>query len=179
MRPLADFICNSQKCRTKNGSAPVFELPLGSTHCPMGHKKLVRLFNKVAVRIGKRAYDNGDMRHTSSSMARRVDQIAEPAMLDAERRKRKGIDAGKRWKFDNGMVRTVPIGGLGGALQQVYAPAGQQPIAGLPMTKAIPGGDLHETITERLQQPIPKIIEARDTEHRIVRRGKKLEIEKA
>lgn len=178
--PLADFVCNSPKCRRKDGSAPVFELPTKAVSCPYGHKRIVRLFNKVNVRIGRARPDNGDMRHTSSGFAARVDQLAEPAMLDAERRKRKGIDAGRRWKSDNGMVRTVPMQNLGGALQQVYAAGGQQGLApgGLPLTKAEPGGKLQETIEERLQQPIPQIIEARDTEHRLVRRNGKIEIEK-
>jgi len=54
MSPRADFVCNSKKCETPEGAASVYELPVDATHCPRGHKRLKRLFNKVGV-IGTRA----------------------------------------------------------------------------------------------------------------------------
>lgn len=179
--PLADFACLSKKCARKDGTAPVFEATTKAIACPAcGSRKIKRLYNKIQVRIG-RARPEDDSRHTSSRMSHKVDALAEPAMLDAERRKRKGLEAGQRWKFDNGTVRAVPVSRIGGELQRVYAEGGQQALApgGLPLTKATVGGSTHETIEEHLNRPVPRIIAARDTEHQIVKRGGKLSVEKA
>ena len=66
MTPTADYSCNSPKCRTEDGAAPVYELPIRSLRCPVcGSKRITRLFNKIAVLRG--AQPTQDPRLTSSS----------------------------------------------------------------------------------------------------------------
>jgi hypothetical protein len=61
--PHADYACLSPKCRQPDGAA-VYDLPVGSTRCPVcGSKRLQRLFN--AVNVGR-------------GMAAHVDSLVEP-----------------------------------------------------------------------------------------------------
>ena len=47
--PRRDFSCNSKKCRTEDG-APVYELPVKATRCPVcGSKRITPLFNSINV----------------------------------------------------------------------------------------------------------------------------------
>ena len=47
--PRRDFSCNSKKCRTDEG-APVYELPVKATRCPVcGSKRITPLFNSINV----------------------------------------------------------------------------------------------------------------------------------
>lgn len=74
MKPRADFVCLSKKCAVE-GEAPTYELPVDATHCPAGHKRLTRLFNKVGV-IGTRAVaPEADWRLTGTSLPRRADAM--------------------------------------------------------------------------------------------------------
>src|SRR3989338_4456149 len=49
MTPRADFACLSRKCRSETeGAAPIYELPVGATRCPVcGSKRLQRLWNRA------------------------------------------------------------------------------------------------------------------------------------
>ena len=50
MKPRADFACLSKACADPDtGDAPTYELPVDATHCPRGHKRLRRLFNRIGV----------------------------------------------------------------------------------------------------------------------------------
>lgn len=52
MTPRADFSCLSPKCRTEEG-APVYELPVGATRCPVcGSKRVVRIWTPPHVAHG-------------------------------------------------------------------------------------------------------------------------------
>lgn len=71
MKPRADWVCLSKKCVAEDGSQMVYELPVGSTHCPQGHKRLRQLFNRIGV-IGVRSVQpESDWRLTSSSPLQR------------------------------------------------------------------------------------------------------------
>src|SRR5262249_55209471 len=67
-------------------------------------------------------------RHTSSSVARRVDAlVTDPVNAVAATRdtfkaaqRRAAGPPGTRWQGDNGMVRAVPSARMGQAIQQVY-----------------------------------------------------------
>lgn len=62
--PHADHACLGAKCRQPDGSASVYDLPTGSTRCPVcGSRRLTRLFN--AVNVGR-------------GMAQHVDSLVEP-----------------------------------------------------------------------------------------------------
>lgn len=78
MKPSADFSCLGKKCRTDEG-APVYELPIDATRCPVcGSKRLTRLFNKIAV-IGTRdVQPDSDSRLTSSSHLQRSTAMLQP-----------------------------------------------------------------------------------------------------
>jgi len=127
MPPIANFVCNSKKCRTAKG-APVYELPVKATHCPMGHRQIVRLFDQVRVNTGRQP-DHFRGRATSSSMAARVDDlITEPVSAALAKRdelkeaaRRSQGAPGTRWAGDNGMVRAVPTRNVNQELQRVYA----------------------------------------------------------
>lgn len=180
MPPLADFVCNSPKCR-KNGAAPVYELPVKATHCPMGHKRIVRLFNKVGVLTGRRP-DHFDGRHTSSSKAARIDALVQQPVEAALSKRSELKGAGQRWKNDNGMVRTVPLRNLPSVMAQAQ---GGQPFDGNVRAfeghrvqvsgskeeriAAAQGGTLPDTVDPLVGAPIPKQIIARDTEYKVVR----------
>jgi hypothetical protein len=178
MPPLADFVCNSKRCRTKKGEAPVYELPIKATHCPMGHKQIVRLYNRIAILKGSRR-DDFDGRRTSSSKARRLDAIIEQPMVDSLAKRdelKQALRPGERWRGDMGIVKPVPVGRIAGALQQEFGP-------GAPLLPAAP---VHKgTREERLiaarsgrksgvvaaleGAAPPTTIAARDTEYRVVR----------
>lgn len=114
MSPAADFVCNSKKCRTKKG-APVYELPVKATHCPMGHRQIVRLFNKVNVNTG-RADDRMDFRHTSSRHATRTDALVDAPVSAALSKRDEMAIAARRYP----MVKAVPMRNLPQALGALY-----------------------------------------------------------
>ena len=66
----------------------VYELPIDSTHCPKGHKRLRRLFNAVGV-IGLRRgmQPEADWRLTSSSPVQRADALLQDS-FDARDKQR-------------------------------------------------------------------------------------------
>jgi hypothetical protein len=74
----ADYSCLSKKCRKEDdNSSPVYELPVGATRCPVcGSKRIVRLFNKIAVLRGTQ--QERDPRLTSSSHAVRSGYLLRP-----------------------------------------------------------------------------------------------------
>lgn len=77
MTPRANFSCNSPKCRTEDGAAPVYELPVTAKRCPVcASKRLVRLFDKINVIRG--ASQERDYRLTSSSHAVRAGALLRP-----------------------------------------------------------------------------------------------------
>lgn len=48
--PHANFSCLSKKCRTDDGAAPVYDLPLTAKRCPVcGSSRIRRLFDAVNV----------------------------------------------------------------------------------------------------------------------------------
>lgn len=68
-KPRADFVCRGPKCKREDGSRPTYELPLGSSRCPVcGSKRIEQLITRVAV-IGRPSARQPapDMRLTSSS----------------------------------------------------------------------------------------------------------------
>lgn len=76
-RRRADFACASKHCKTPDGEAMVYELPVDATHCPKGHKRLMRLFNAVGVIGTRNVQPDGDWRLTSSSKT-----VVKSALLD-------------------------------------------------------------------------------------------------
>lgn len=72
MSPRADFACLGPRCKQADGEAAVYELPVGSTRCPVcGSKRVRQLFNKIGV-IGLRPMQpEADWRLTSSSPLQR------------------------------------------------------------------------------------------------------------
>ncbi len=112
MKPRADHACLSKKCLTDDGEAMVYELPSDATHCPMGHKRLRRLFNAVGV-IGLRRglQPEADWRLTSNSFAARADVLLEDTREGHERRS----DAAER----------TPSFKVGDREQEVSHPSGQ------------------------------------------------------
>lgn len=87
MKPVADFACLSLKCQTEEGEAMVYELPVDATHCPQGHKRLRRLFNKIGV-IGLRPLQPDlDSRLTSSSALARSAARLQPGFDHADAHK--------------------------------------------------------------------------------------------
>jgi len=86
MPPRADFVCNSKKCQTPEGEAPMYELPVGATVCPVcGSRRLKRLFNAVGVLRGRSP--EGDSRLTSSSHFQRSTALLQPGMDEADGRR--------------------------------------------------------------------------------------------
>jgi len=83
MPPRADFVCNSKKCQTPEGEVPMYELPVGATHCPVcGSKRIKRLFNAVNVLRGRSP--ESDPRLTSSSHLQRSTALLQPGMDEAD-----------------------------------------------------------------------------------------------
>ena len=187
MPPIADFVCNSPKCRRKDGSAPVYELPIRSTHCPMGHKRIVRLFNKVNIALGARRTEPYDGRHTSSSKAARVDAIAqkpyEEAMAKADQLKAASAAQIKAMRDRTPLIHVVPSNKVQTAMQAAF-PNAPAPI----MLPPLPQGKAHkgrgEVVTPEAggfpnQREFTNIT-ARDTEHKLARKADgSLEIKRA
>ena len=72
MSPTADFVCLSARCKTEDGAAPEYELPISAKRCPVcGSKRIRRLFNKVGVIGLRQARPEADWRLTSSSALQR------------------------------------------------------------------------------------------------------------
>ena len=73
----ADFACLSKRCATEEG-ATVYELPVGSTRCPVcGSKRLRQLFNNPNV-IARGAAPERDLRLSSSSHLIRSTALLQP-----------------------------------------------------------------------------------------------------
>lgn len=86
MPPRADFVCNSKACQTPDGDAPMYELPVGATRCPLcGSKRIKRLFNAVNVLRGRSPESN--QRLTSSSHFQRSQALLQPGMDEADGRR--------------------------------------------------------------------------------------------
>ncbi len=81
--PTADFACLSVKCKTEDGAAPTYELPITAIRCPVcGSKRVKRLFNKIAVLRG--AAPDRDPRLTSSSHLVRSTALLTPGFDHAD-----------------------------------------------------------------------------------------------
>lgn len=108
--PHADFACLAKKCRTENGSATVYDLPVTATRCPVcGSKRVQRLYTAVNV---------------ASGMARAVDRIAD-APITAALAQKDAAKAARNRPADQ--VRqapaiSVPIGQLAGTLRAMGRP---------------------------------------------------------
>lgn len=178
MAPRADFACLSKKCDTPEG-ASVYELPVGSKRCPVcGSKRIRHLFNSINVATG-RAPDSFNGRDTSSSMAARTDALAEPAMIEAIRKRDEVAYAARHYP----MVKPVPMRQLGGALQQVYS--GHAGAPGVDVSalekKADLGGSQHPVVAAAQGMSVREstIVAATDKEYRLVRGKDGLEVAKA
>lgn len=174
MPPIADFVCNSPKCRRKDGSAPVYELPTKATHCPLGHKRIVRLFNQVRVNTG-RPPDHFNGKATSSSKnVRWEDMITDPINRAEQKRdvlkaasRRAAGPPGTRWDGDMGIVHAVPTGRMAAEIGNIYAghPVGAPSVAtGGELTSkaersARPLGGMLGAVSGA---PIPTVVAARD-----------------
>lgn len=181
--PNADFVCNSPKCRDKHGRAPVYELPVKATHCPMGHRRIVRLFNKVNVNLGARPTERFDGRHTSSSKAARVDALVEEpynaVMAKHDEMKRATAENIKATRERFPLIHVVPSAKLQQTMATVFQgaplPVPAAPGKATPSLKEM-GGQVGQL--PGLRQAT--VIHAKDSEHRL---GKKadgsLEIRKA
>lgn len=106
MKPHADHACLSKHCKTEDGAA-VYDLPVGSTHCPYGHKRLQRLYNAVNV---------------SSGMATKTDRIAGPAVEAALAQKAEGTAARLNALKQQTPELAVPIRNLAGTLAAMGRP---------------------------------------------------------
>ena len=85
----ADYACLGKKCRTPEGEATVYELPLGSTRCPVcSSKRLQRLFTSAPM-IG-------------SGQAKQLDAFVRPSLDAAEAPKLKAQDGKNILKFGTG-----------------------------------------------------------------------------
>lgn len=83
MKPRADFACLSKKCRTDEGEATVYELPIDAKVCPVcASKRIQRLYNKIAVLRG--AQPDRDPRLTSSSHLVRSTALLTPGFDHAD-----------------------------------------------------------------------------------------------
>lgn len=123
MKPRADHACLSKRCLTEDGEAMVYELPVDATHCPHGHKRLRRLFNKVGV-IGLRdTQPDPDSRLTSSSRFAR----SQPALQSA-------FDHADSHKLSNPGMRSYELHDAPPAVRQtIAAQLGGQSGKGRPM----------------------------------------------
>src|SRR5437762_2837099 len=177
MAPRADNVCLGIKCKTPDGEASVYELPVGSTACPVCRsRRIQRLYNAVNV-LTRPAPQDFDTRLTSSSMARRVDAIAEEPMRESERKAREMREiAARRYP----MVRAVPMRGLPQALHEVYGQAnGAVGVDSRALTaKATLGGSLNPTIGAIQQEPMRPTPIARDREFKIVQGPNGPEVDK-
>src|SRR3989338_7773680 len=86
MTPRADFACLSRKCRSETeGAAPIYELPVGATRCPVcGSKRLQRLWNRAPAVLRGAQPEPVNLR--SSSMATNLDRLAAPEIERMEHR---------------------------------------------------------------------------------------------
>ena len=113
MSPRADFACLSKKCATADG-APVLELPVTATRCPVcGSKRLRRIWTPP---------------HINRGIATFVDSAAEPAYDQATRISDRGKEVERQAQKAGVPSFAVPVGQVGAALARL----GAGPIA-LPM----------------------------------------------
>src|SRR5712691_4686569 len=84
--PRANFSCNSPKCRTEDGAAPVYELPVAAKRCAVcGSKRITRLFDAIGV-IGLRPMQpEADWRLTSSSPLQRSKALLQDSFDERDR----------------------------------------------------------------------------------------------
>lgn len=182
--PRADWVCNSPKCRTDEG-APVYELPISAKRCPVcGSTRIVRLYNKVNVATGAQP-DHFNGQATSSSFARRLDNLVEQPMVEALAKRdelKRGLLPGQRWHGDNGMVRPVALNRFPQEMQKMYAgqadKMGENPmervaVAGSKEERraaAEARGVRHDGVLGALgKSPIPRNVVARDTKYQVVK----------
>lgn len=104
----ADFACLSKRCLTEDGEASVYELPVGATHCPSGHKRLKRIMSA----------------NIAHGVATRTDKIVEPQYVVQQQRHDKAVETQRE-----SPMFAVPINQLGATLAQfgggISAPIGQ------------------------------------------------------
>lgn len=182
--PRADFACNSKRCRRKDGSAPVYELPTKATRCPVcGSRQIRRLYNSIRVLRGVKP-DHFDGRHTSSSLAARVDAVTEVPLTAALAKRDEVSRARRRYP----MVKPVPLRGLKPALDAMYAGANAQPNVAVDQRllgqKTVLGGhlpgDAGKMVDAIQEAGMPRgATVLRDTEYKAVKRGERVEGEKA
>jgi len=79
--PRADFACLGKKCRTLDGEAAVYELPIGATACPICRsRRIQRLYNSAPgmIRSGMRAVQHHtDLAGAEAELVRHNAQDAE------------------------------------------------------------------------------------------------------
>jgi len=79
MGPRANFVCLSKKCQQADGEAPLYELPVAATRCPVcGTTRIRRLFD--AVNVGR-------------GMAQHVDRLVEPEVTRQRERTEAPLEA--------------------------------------------------------------------------------------
>jgi len=156
MTPRADFACLSRKCRSDSGEAPVYELPVTATSCPVCRSKRVqRIWTPPAVLRGAQP-EPVNLR--SSSMATNLDRLAAPELERMEHRESAAKDARTSGRVGEGFA--VPLSQIpatlakfGGRAQAVQIPGGAanvtpgqfHPVQGQ-MTGPKPApGSLHDT----------------------------------
>ena len=158
MTPAADFACLSRKCRSETeGAAPIYELPVGATRCPVcGSKRLQRLWNRAPAVLRGAQPEPVNLR--SSSMATNLDRLAAPEIERMEHRESAAKDARTSGRVGEGFA--VPLSQIpatlakfGGRAQAVQIPGGAanvtpgqfHPVQGQ-MTGPKPApGSLHDT----------------------------------
>jgi len=101
--PRANFACLAKRCQ-QDGAATIYELPVGSTRCPVcGSKRIRRLYDTINI---------------SSGLAKRTDALVEPAYTAAMDKAESATRAARQ----NGPALAVPIGQVGAALARLGAP---------------------------------------------------------
>ena len=110
MSPRANFVCNAKRCATDEG-APIYELPVGSTRCPVcGSKRLKRVWagpeNAPSINKG---------------IAKFVDSAAEPAYEQATRIIDRGKEVERQAQKAGVPSFAVPVGQVGAALARLGA----------------------------------------------------------
>src|SRR3990167_5880393 len=106
--PRANFVCNAKRCATDEG-APIYELPVGSTRCPVcGSKRLKRVWagpeNAPSINKG---------------IAKFVDSAAEPAYEQATRIIDRGKEVERQAQKAGVPSFAVPVGQVGAALARL------------------------------------------------------------
>lgn len=123
MGPRADFACLSKACRTAEGEATVYELPVAAKVCPVcGSKRLQRLFNAVNVARG---------------VGRGVDRLVGESINDQQAQQ----DQARAAEAQNGPALAVPVSQIGAALGKInpaFASASVGPAGGARVAEHAP-----------------------------------------